>query len=116
MERALYEPSLGYYAQSAARTGRAGDFFTAADVGPAFGECMARQIGELDRILGKPDPFTLVEFGPGRGWLARDLLDALAAQDPELGGRLSLLLVDASAAMREEAARRVPEARVVVPG
>lgn len=116
MERALYEPGLGYYATSAARTGQAGDFFTASDVGPAFGACLARQLGEMDRLLGRPDPFTLVEFGPGRGWLARDLLDALASRDPDLRGRVETVLVEASAAMREEAGRRVPEARVVAPG
>jgi len=116
MERALYEPSLGYYARSAARTGRGGDYFTAADVGPAFGECLARQIAEMDRILGRPDPFTVLEFGAGRGHLARDLLDAMASKEGDLRARTRVVLVDRSAAMREEASSRVPEATVVAPG
>ncbi len=116
MERALYDPSLGYYAGGGARIGRGGDYFTAAHVGPALGECLARQLGEMDRILGRPDPFTVLEFGAGQGWLARDLLDALASEEPDLCGRTRLVLVDASPAMRQEASRRVPEARVVAPG
>ena len=33
------------------RLGRRGDFFTASDVGTAFGECIARQLEEIDRAL-----------------------------------------------------------------
>ena len=61
MERALYEPGLGYYASSADRLGREGDYFTASHVGPAFGECVARQLDEMDAILGRPAPFALAE-------------------------------------------------------
>lgn len=116
MDRALYEPGQGYYARSASPLGPTGDFFTASDVGTAFGECVARQWIEMDRALGAPDPFSAVEIGAGRGLLARDALDTLAVEAPGLRARIRCLLADASAAMRAEAATNAPEACVVDPG
>ena len=52
MELSLYHPELGYYARAAQKTGRAGDFFTSVDVGPIFGELLARQFGEMWRSWG----------------------------------------------------------------
>lgn len=115
MERALYEPGLGYYDGSSGRIGPAGDFFTASDVGTAFGECLARLWREMDAALGRPARFDVVELGAGRGWLARDALDGLAAEGSDLRSRVRCVLADASAAMRGEARRNVPEARVVAP-
>ncbi len=43
MELSLYHPEFGYYARSAQKTGRAGDFFTSVDVGALFGELLAKQ-------------------------------------------------------------------------
>jgi len=116
MERALYDPELGYYAAGGGkRLGPRGDYVTASDVGRGFGRAIARQLVEIDRILGASEPFDLVEFGAGRGVLARDVLDALADCAPDLAQRLRLVLADRSPAMREEASRLVPEARVVAP-
>src|SRR5262245_64176224 len=44
MEAALYHPDFGYYARAVQRSGRAGDFFTSVDVGPLFGELLAKHI------------------------------------------------------------------------
>jgi SAM-dependent MidA family methyltransferase len=115
MERCLYDARHGYYTSSAARLGVRNDYFTASDVGTGFGRCMARQIAEMDEILGRPDRFSIEEFGAGRGLLARDILDAM----PELGGdlsrRLRYTVVERSPALRASARRLVPEARVVAP-
>ncbi|HZN54209.1 MAG TPA: SAM-dependent methyltransferase [Candidatus Polarisedimenticolaceae bacterium] len=108
MEIALHDPEHGYYAGGPARLGRSGDFFTASDVGPAFGAALAHQLDEMDRALGRPAPFRYVEVGAGRGWLARDVLDAWE----DARGRVRTTLVDSSRGMREAAAARVPEARV----
>src|SRR5262245_10358357 len=108
MDVALHDPDHGYYAAGARRLGREGDFFTASDVGPAFGAALARQLVEMDRALGRPAPFDYVEIGAGRGLLARDVLDAWP--DP---GRVRATLCDPSPGMRRAAAERVPEARVV---
>ena len=87
MELALYHPELGYYARSPLKTGRAGDFFTSVDVGPIFGELLAKQFAEMWRVLiqvqTRVPVFDLVEAGAGYGRLARDVLDAARRIDPE---------------------------------
>jgi SAM-dependent MidA family methyltransferase len=115
MELALYHPAHGYYASDAGRIGPSGDFFTSSDAGNAFGRCMARQIIDIDERIGPLEPFHVVEFGAGRGLLARDVLDAMAELRPDLARRLQYLLVDRSESMREQCAQRVPEARALAP-
>lgn len=80
MEIALYGPGVGYYATGSSRIGTRGDYFTAASMGPAFGMVIARQIEEMWRLTGCPDPFVVVEQGAGDGWLARDVLDSLSGE------------------------------------
>lgn len=105
MELALHDPCYGYYAAGAERLGERGDFITAGDLGPAFGRALARQIVELDRVCGQPDPFDVVEFGAGRGLLARDLLSAA-------GERVRYTAIDASEGMRRSIATQAPQAIV----
>ncbi len=115
MDISLYHPELGYYARAAQNTGRAGDFFTSVDVGPIFGELLAKQFGEMWRVLEKGDGnlfreglskkipvpfFDLVEAGAGSGRLARDVLDAAERRDPEFYAAIRLSLVEASPAAR----------------
>jgi SAM-dependent MidA family methyltransferase len=108
MELSLYHPELGYYARAARKTGRAGDFFTSVDVGPIFGEMLARQLAEMWRILQRQSqiphpeslPFDLVEAGAGSGRLARDILDSAQTKDPDFYSAIRLSLVERSAAAR----------------
>jgi SAM-dependent MidA family methyltransferase len=99
MAMALYEPELGYYARTDQRSGRAGDFFTSVDVGPAFGSLLAVQFAEMWRIAGG-GPIELVEAGAGNGRLSRDVLDAAAAEHPDFYDAIRLTLVEASPAAR----------------
>ena len=115
MEIALHDPVHGYYAGGAARLGRGGDFFTASDVGTFFGECVARQLIEMDRVLGRPARFAAIEIGAGRGLLARDVLDAARGIDAEFASRLDYVMVDRSAGMREAAAGQVSEGAALPP-
>jgi SAM-dependent MidA family methyltransferase len=102
MEVSLYHPELGYYARAARNTGRAGDFFTSVDVGPLFGEMLARQLGEMWGILRHQSlPFDLVEAGAGDGRLSRDILDAAQRTDPDFYSTIRLSLVERSQAARE---------------
>jgi SAM-dependent MidA family methyltransferase len=73
MERALYEPGLGYYATSRERTTRSGDFLTAPELHPIFGQTIARQIEEMRGHLGNPRDFVVREYGAGRGTLGQAL-------------------------------------------
>lgn len=67
MEIALYHPEHGYYRKPRDPFGRGGDFFTAAQLQPAFGILMARVVRSIWEELGRPADFTVVELGPGRG-------------------------------------------------
>lgn len=100
MSIALYHPEHGYYARSARRTGRNGDFFTSVDVGPAFGAMLARQFAEMWQRIGPGASFDLVEAGASNGQLARDVLDAARATDPDFYSAIRLHLVEASPAAR----------------
>ncbi len=100
MDLALYDPELGYYARAARRSGRAGDFFTSVDVGPLFGELVARQVVEMAALVEAQAPFgsaiDLVEAGAGSARLSADILRAIRTRDPAVYERLRLHLVEVS--------------------
>ncbi len=47
MELALYHPRYGYYTSEREKIGKAGDYYTRADVNPVFGELIARQLEQM---------------------------------------------------------------------
>lgn len=71
MNLALYAPGLGYYASGATKLGDAGDFVTAPEMSPLFGQTLARQIIQIMQHLDRTD---ILEFGAGTGKLAADIL------------------------------------------
>ena len=73
MELALYAPGVGYYAAGARKFGADGDFVTAPEISPLFGQCLAQSIAEVLRQTGGD----VLELGPGSGKLAIDVLRAL---------------------------------------
>jgi SAM-dependent MidA family methyltransferase len=75
MEICLYDPAAGYYSRNAEQFGKAGDFFTSSDVHAVFGRLLTRQFEEMWRTLACPPEIELLELGPGRGLVARDVLD-----------------------------------------
>jgi SAM-dependent MidA family methyltransferase len=77
MDRALYEPALGYYRQRADRPTDAGDFLTAPETHAIFGWTVARRIEQMWADLGEPEPFSLIEYGAGSGTLAISILEGL---------------------------------------
>lgn len=70
MALALGYPTGGFYTGPRERTTRDGDFLTGPELHPIFGSALARQLAEAWERLGRPDPFTLVEYGAGAGTLA----------------------------------------------
>ena len=94
MGLALYAPGLGYYMAGARKLGREGDFVTAPEISPLFGETLARQVAQvLDSELEE-----ILEIGAGTGALAASLLAEL-----ERLGRLPkrYLILELSADLRE---------------
>ncbi len=77
MERALYDPDLGYYRGPTDRATRGGDFLTAPETHPIFGWTLARYLERVWSELGEPRPFDVVEFGAGSGTLALTILEGL---------------------------------------
>src|SRR5467141_2489692 len=105
MELALYAPGLGYYSAGARKLGKAGDFVTAPEISPLYGQTLARQVKQVleagfDEVL---------EVGAGSGALAATLLEEL-----ERSGRVprNYLILELSADLRERSrdtlAARVP--------
>lgn len=75
LELVLYAPGLGYYSAGSRKFGAAGDFVTAPEMTPLFGQALARQVAE---IMAQSAP-EIIEAGAGTGLLAADLLLALEA-------------------------------------
>jgi SAM-dependent MidA family methyltransferase len=75
MDVALYHPQHGYYSRPRKHSrghpfGKTGDFFTAQQPQPVFGQLIAARIRHLFQEMGAPADFTVVELGAGRGEMA----------------------------------------------
>jgi SAM-dependent MidA family methyltransferase len=96
----LYDPDGGYYMKREP-FGVAGDFTTAPEVSQMFGELIAVWLYSTWRSLGAPSPLALVEIGPGRGTMMKDMLRVLARIDPDFVDKARLALVETSPRLRE---------------
>ncbi len=77
MALALYHPGHGYYRRAQGPWGfEGGDYYTALDLGPLLGEALCLRLRRAWEDLGRPETFTVLEPGAGRGWLGRDILQA----------------------------------------
>lgn len=99
MTTCLLHPTLGYYT-TRAPFGQAGDFITAPEISQMFGEMIGLSLAQCWLDQGRPTPFSLVEFGPGRGTLMADMLRA-TRQVPGFVEAAQVTLVEASPAMQE---------------
>jgi SAM-dependent MidA family methyltransferase len=97
MELALYAPGLGYYSAGAAKFGASGDFVTAPEISPLFGQTLARQLAQ---IMARSAPHIL-ELGAGSGKLAADVLGELE-QLGCLPERYDILEVSADLRQRQQ--------------
>ena len=99
MALALYQPGLGYYANSSrkfgAMPGSGSDFVTAPELSPLFARALAAQVAQA---LAACDSAQLLEFGAGSGALAAGLLDALDAAGVVVA---DYAIVDVSGTLRE---------------
>lgn len=114
MELALYHPTFGYYMRFLGKTdaeqpasglgedriGWSGDYYTSCDVSPVLANSVAKQMAQMDDLLGRPDPFTIVEMGAGKGVLARDILTACRTVSDSLAHRLRYVVIERSPMMQ----------------
>ena len=117
MAMALYEPGLGYYANGRPVFGAAGDFVTAPELTPLFGDAIARQLavwfGEPAAAMAlraaDDGPPMILEFGAGSGVLAAQLLNALDRLGvTDVQYRILELSADLQARQRRTIETRVP--------
>lgn len=106
MDLALYAPGLGYYSAGARKFGPDGDFVTAPELSPLFGQTLA---GWCARALNGLGGGEVLEIGAGSGALAADLLAGWPSQLP-LPHRYLILEVSADLRerQRQTLARQVP--------
>ena len=74
MHLALYAPDFGYYTTSFPQLGPHGDFITAPELTPLFGQTLALQ---CQAILSQFNHPSVLEFGAGSGRLCVDILTRL---------------------------------------
>ncbi len=106
MQQALYAPGLGYYVNGLRKFGAEGDFTTAPERSPLFARALARQVAQV--LAAVPDGDVL-EFGPGSGALAAELLaefDLLSC--PPRRYLMLELSAELQQRQREAIVRRVP--------
>ena len=89
----------GYYQQAAEKIGSGGDFVTSPEISQLFGEMIAVWLMSAWKALGSPKNVNLIELGPGRGTLMKDIL-RVAHQFPEFRDAISVHMVDVSDVMR----------------
>ncbi len=104
LARVMALANAHYYAR-AEPFGAAGDFVTAPEVSQMFGELIGAWCADLWLRAGRPE-VALVELGPGRGTLARDMLRGMAVA----GLAPPVHFVETSPRLRALQARAVPGA------
>lgn len=107
MQMALYTPGLGYYASGLPKIGPRGDFITAPEISPIFSRCLARQAIQVLQTL---DQANIIEFGAGKGTMAKDILLELEACEHPID---NYYIVELSADLRQqqqETLQQLPDA------
>jgi len=111
MAACLSDPDHGYYRTRSA-IGRDGDFTTAPEISQVFGELVGLWAAVVWQQMGAPAAIPLVEIGPGRGTLMRDMLRA-TARVPGFHAALRITLIEPSPVL--EAMQRVTLAGAGMP-
>jgi NADH dehydrogenase [ubiquinone] 1 alpha subcomplex assembly factor 7 len=99
IEACLHDPEHGYYRGQLA-IGRAGDFVTAPEISQVFGELIGLWCAVVRQQMGSPERLHLIELGPGRGTLMRDVLRA-ARLVPAFNAALAVTLVESNQTLEQ---------------
>ncbi len=98
VEEALYHPEMGYYSTGKPFRGR-GDFYTGPSLHPLFGWTVARF------LVSRGIPGAILEIGPGKGFLASDILDYLLSREPDLYREIRYFILEKSHSLRAQQER-----------
>ncbi len=97
MERCLFHEACGYYNTHDPLR----DFATAPEISQLFGEMIALWCIDCWIKLGSPQPFTLLECGPGRGTLMADILRTTVLV-PEFLNAATLVMLEKSPLLKQK--------------
>ncbi len=105
----LSDPEHGYYATRDV-IGQTGDFTTAPEISQIFGELIGLWCAVVWQQMGQPASLTLIELGPGRGTLMKDVLRA-TANVPGFHDALQIVLVEHAENLRAAQAQALSNAQ-----
>jgi NADH dehydrogenase [ubiquinone] 1 alpha subcomplex assembly factor 7 len=109
MKECLTHPQHGYYSSKKQVIGsEKADFITAAEI-PFFADVLAAWVVDCWQKMGTPRVLHLVELGPGRGTLMRNMLKQIKYSSPQFFHFLQVHLVDVGAARVEEQKKALAE-------
>ncbi len=108
MATCLFDPEHGYYT-TREPFGLAGDFTTAPEISQMFGELVAVWLYTAWKAQDCPLPVSVVEIGPGRGTLMKDMVRTLHRLDPVLAAQARFVLIEASPRLKEVQARTLAQ-------
>ncbi len=94
MQACLQDREHGYYVKRPA-IGAKGDFITAPEISQVFGELIGLWCAVVWQQMGSPARLNLVELGPGRGTLMRDVVRA-TSRVAGFGAAAHIQLVESS--------------------
>lgn len=95
----LGDQRSGYYA-TRDPFGGSGDFTTAPEISGLFGEMCGLYLAHMFEIAGQPGDASILELGPGRGTLMRDMRHVWAMLMPDLADA-SVHFVETSPTLRD---------------
>lgn len=99
MSQCLHHSTLGYYQHKSSKIGSEGDFITSPEISQLFGEMIGIWCVSVWESLGKPTKLNIIELGPGKGTLMKDLLSVSERFKP-FKAALSVHFVELSQTMR----------------
>jgi len=74
MNTVLFDSDSGYYTKNSRQLGKLGDFMTAPEISPLFGQSLSKSMYPILKRFHDP---VIIEFGAGTGILAKTLLENL---------------------------------------
>lgn len=96
MREVLTNPVTGYYVRNN-MLGAEGDFITSPEISQMFGELIGVWIISEWMAAGRPEQLQIVELGPGKGSLTKDVLRVIGQLQQVMGGTsVSVHLVEVS--------------------
>lgn len=100
MSQALNHAAYGYYQNKNEKIGETGDFVTSPEISQLFGEMIGLWCYLNWIQLKKPDKVYLIELGPGKGTLMKDILK-VGSSFPHFQKAVTVKMVELSTELRK---------------